>query len=75
MEKFNQKDYANKYNKEKYTCCNIRIKKEISDIIAEYCENMGISKAALIQKCVIYCYDNYIDVSGVNLDKSGNNGK
>lgn len=73
MEKFNQKDYANKYNKEKYTCCNIRIKKEISDIIAEYADNMSISKAALIQKCVIYCYDNYIDVSAVKLDKSGQN--
>lgn len=70
MEKFNQKNYANKYNKENYTCCNIRIKKEISDIIAKYSENMQLSKAALIQKCVIYCYENYIDVSAVKLDKS-----
>lgn len=70
MEKFNPTKYKNDYNKEKYTCCNIRIKQEISDIIAEYCNNMGISKAALIQKCVIYCYENYIDVSGVKLDKS-----
>lgn len=70
MDKFNQKDYANNYNKQKYTCCNIRIKKEISDIIAEYSENMQVSKAALIQKCIIYCYENYIDVSAVKLDKS-----
>lgn len=71
MDKFSQKDYANNYNKQNYTCCNIRIKKEISDIIAEYSNNLNISKAALIQKCVIYCYENYIDVSAVKLDKSG----
>lgn len=65
--------YKNDYNKQKYTCCNIRIKKEISDIITEFADNMGISKAALIQKCVIYCYENYIDVSAVKLDKSGQN--
>lgn len=71
MKKFDPTKYKSDYNKENYTCCNIRIKKEISDIIAEYSDNMHISKAALIQKCVIYCYDNYIDVSGVKLDKSG----
>lgn len=70
MDKFNQKDYANSYNKQNYTCCNIRIKKEISDLIAVYSDNLNISKAALIQKCIIYCYENYIDVSGVKLDKS-----
>lgn len=70
MQKFDSTKYKDAYNKENYTRCDIRIKKEISDIIAEYSENMHISKAALIQKCVIYCYDNYIDVSGVKLDKS-----
>ena len=70
MDKFSQKDYANNYNKQNYTCCNIRIKKEISDLIAVYSDNLNISKAALIQKCIIYCYENYIDVSGVKLDKS-----
>ena len=70
MQKFDSTKYKDAYNKENYTRCDIRIKKEISDIIAEYSANMHISKAALIQKCVIYCYDNYIDVSGVKLDKS-----
>lgn len=70
MEKFDSTKYKSEYNKQKYTCCNIRIKKEISDLIAEYSENMQVSKAALIQKCVIYCYENYIDVSRVKLDKS-----
>ena len=70
MQKFDSTKYKDAYNKENYTRCDIRIKKEISDIIAEYSENMQLSKAALIQKCVIYCYDNYIDVSGVKLDKS-----
>ena len=70
MEKFDSTKYKSEYNKQKYTCCNIRIKKEISDLIAEYSVNMQVSKAALIQKCVIYCYENYIDVSRVKLDKS-----
>lgn len=70
MQKFDSTKYKDAYNKENYTRCDIRIKKEISDIIAEYSANMQLSKSALIQKCVIYCYDNYIDVSGVKLDKS-----
>lgn len=70
MKKFDPIKYKNDYNKENYTRCDIRIKKEISDIITEYSANMHISKAALIQKCVIYCYENYIDVSAVKLDKS-----
>lgn len=65
--KFNQTEYAKQYNKEKYIRCDIRIKKEISDIITEYSKSLDISKAALIQKCVLYCYENYIDVSGVKL--------
>ena len=32
-------------------------------IIAEYSQNLGISKTALIQKCVLYCYENMIDIS------------
>lgn len=70
MQKFDSTKYKDAYNKENYTRCDIRIKKEISDIIAEYSANMQLSKAALIQKCVIYCYENYIDVSAVKLDKS-----
>lgn len=70
MQKFDSTKYKDAYNKENYTRCDIRIKKDISDIIAEYSNNLNISKSALIQKCVIYCYENYIDVSGVKLDKS-----
>lgn len=70
MKKFDSTKYKDAYNKENYTRCDIRIKKDISDIIAEYSNNLNISKSALIQKCVIYCYENYIDVSAVKLDKS-----
>ena len=74
MDKFNQIDYIKKYNKDNYTNCSIRIKQDIADIIAEFSANLGISKAALIQKCVVYCYEEMIDVSSVKLstpDKSG----
>lgn len=60
-------EYKDNYNKEKYTPCNLRVKPEIARIIDEYAANMSVSKAALIQKCVLYCYNEMIDVSGVKL--------
>lgn len=67
MDKFNQSEYINKYNKENYTNCSVRVRKDVADIIAEFSANLGISKAALIQKCVVYCYNEMIDISNVKL--------
>ena len=74
-QKFNQSEYVNSYNKQHYTSCSIKVKNEFMELLANYSQNMDISKTALIQKCVKYCYDNMIDVSNVKLssaDKSGN---
>lgn len=59
--------YIDNYNKQNYINCNIRIRKEMSEILAEYCNKMHLSKAALIQKCVLYCYDNAVNVAAVDL--------
>lgn len=67
-QKFNQSEYINSYNKQHYTSCSIKVKNEFMQLLAEYSQNMDISKTALIQKCVKYCYDNMIDVSGVKLE-------
>ena len=74
-QKFNATDYKREYNKQNYTNCSIKVKPEFMQILTEYSQNLNISKAAMIQKCVKYCYDNMIDVSNVKLeysDKSGN---
>lgn len=72
-EKFNQNKYINEYDKLNYTRCNIKMRAKESEILAKYSQNLGLSKNALFLKCLVYCYDNMIDVSNVKLstaDKS-----
>lgn len=71
MDKFDETVYKNQYSKQHYTNIGIKIKPENAAIITEYSQNLGISKAELIQKCVLYCYREMIDVSGVPLENDG----
>lgn len=74
MEKFNKSQYDMQYIKDNYTDCKVRLRDRESKILAEYSQNLGISKNALLQKCLVYCYQEMIDVSNVKLstpDKSG----
>ena len=78
MEKKKNTDYKNQYNKDNYTTCIIRFRDKEADILTEYSQNLGISKNALLQKCLVYCYNEMIDVSGVKLstpEKSEKNQK
>lgn len=68
MSKFDQQKYITEYNKANYTSCSIKVKKEFMQLLTEYSQNLNISKTEIIQKCVKYCYDNYIDVSGTKLE-------
>lgn len=68
MDKFDETVYKNQYSKQHYANIGIKIKPENAAIITEYSQNLGISKAELIQKCVLYCYREMIDVSGVPLE-------
>lgn len=73
---FNATGYKSQYNKDNYTNCQLRLRDPESRILTEYSQNLGISKNALLQKCLVYCYNNYIDVSSVKLstpDKSAQN--
>ena len=75
-QKFNATDYKSQYNKDNYTQCIVRLKSTESEILTEYSQNLGLSKNALLLKCLVYCYDNMIDVSNVKLstvDKSAHN--
>lgn len=66
---FNQNKYVNDYTRENYTRVNLKIRQKESDILTEYCNNLGLSKNALMQKCLVYCYNNMIDVSNVEISK------
>lgn len=73
MDKFNKTKYDNDYIKSNYTQCKVRFRGKEADILSEYSQNLGISKNALLQKCLVYCYNEMIDVSSVKLstpDKS-----
>lgn len=67
MSKFNQSKYIKEYTKENYTKCSVLCRGKEAEILTEYSQNLGISKSALLQKCLVYCYENYIDVSNVKL--------
>jgi len=75
MDKFNQFKYIQRYDKENYTRCNLKMRSPEAAILAEYSQNLGVSKNALLQKCLVYCYENYIDVSGVKLSTPEKSGK
>lgn len=73
MDKFNKVKYDNNYIKSNYTECKVRFRPIEAAILTEYSQNLGISKNALLQKCLVYCYNEMIDVSSVKLsmpDKS-----
>lgn len=74
MDKKKNIDYKNQYNKDNYTSCRLYLKGKEAEILTEYSQNLGLSKNALLQKCLVYCYNEMIDVSGVKLstpEKSG----
>ena len=64
---FNKSKYDMQYIKDNYTECKIRLRSSESQILAEYIANLGISKNSLLQKCLVYCYNEMIDVSSVKL--------
>ena len=63
------------YNKDNYTSCLIMLRKKESEILTEYSQNLGLSKNALLQKCLVYCYEEMIDVSNIKLSTADNSEK
>ena len=68
--KFNATAYKNEYKKKNYTSCLVQLRDKEAAILTEYSQNLNISKNALLQKCLVYCYENYIDVSNVKLSSA-----
>ena len=67
MSNFDSNKYKAEYTKKNYTRCNLVLRDKEAQILAEYSQNLNLSKNALIQKCLVYCYKNMIDVSSVKL--------
>ena len=61
-EKFNQNEYIQRYQKEKYTTCRLLIKPEEFGKLEEYREILGLSKNAFFIRCALYCAENDIRV-------------
>lgn len=75
MDKKKNIEYKHQYIKENYTRCEVTLRDKESAILVEFSANLGLSKNALLQKCLVYCYENYIDVSGVKLSTPEKSGK
>lgn len=67
MSRENDNKRKKEYNSNNYTECKLRLRSKEAAILAEYSANLGISKNALLQKCLVYCYNEMIDVSSVKL--------
>jgi hypothetical protein len=62
MSTFDPNKYKSNFNKQNYTECKVRFRDREAAILSEYSQNLNISKNALLQKCLVYCYENMIDV-------------
>ena len=72
MPRNNNNDRINEFIRNNYTRCNLILKGKDADILNEFSSNLNISKNALLQKCLVYCYENMIDVSRVKLSTTNN---
>jgi len=61
--------YKQDYDKNNYKRINLKIRDTEYKIIEEYAQNLDLSKNALLIKCALYCYHNYIDVTSVKISK------
>lgn len=72
---FDNNKYQKAYKSANYTFCKVQMRSKEAAILTEYSQNLGISKNALLQKCLVYCYNEMIDVSGVKLSTPEKSGK
>lgn len=75
MDKKKNIEYKHQYTKNNYSRCEVTLRDKESAILAEFSENLGLSKNALLQKCLVYCYNEMIDVSSVKLSSPDKLGK
>lgn len=61
--KFNQSEYITKYIQAHYTEISLRFSKEDFQTMETFADNLQLSKSSLLQKCLVYCYENDIDLT------------
>lgn len=62
---YNNIDYINKYNKEKYKNVSLHIKPKDYEIIDSYCKDMNISKQSFFISAALYVINNDIPISEI----------
>lgn len=55
---------------EKKKHINLRLKDKESKILDNYTLKTGLSKPELIRKCMLYCWEEMIDVSDIKLSSA-----
>ena len=68
--KFNPSAYAVAYCRDNYIWCETRMFPFEAEILIEFAQNLNLTKSALLQKCMIYCYNEEIDVSDVKISSA-----
>ncbi len=58
----NDKKYIQKYIKDHYIECKVRLKPDISDKINAFCTARGVSKNKLFVDAALYIIENNIDI-------------
>lgn len=70
---FNQNEYINSYRKVHYKKMCLEFKPEISDKIAQYCNDMDIKKSKFAVSAMMYIIDNNIPLTEYYRDNNKNN--
>lgn len=69
MSNFDNSKYQKEYYSKNYTSCKVILRDKEARILANYSLKTGLSKSALLVKCLIFCYNNGIDPSYIELSK------
>lgn len=63
--KFDSAKYKSQYQKEHYRSLRVRLSLQDYTILTNFSDNLQLSKSSLLQKCLLYCQANDIDLTSI----------
>lgn len=63
--KFDSTKYKKQYKKERYRSLKIRLSLQDYTILTNFSDDLRLSKSSLLQKCLLYCHENDIDLTSI----------
>lgn len=60
---FNSTEYKHQYNKRHYNQTNVCLSVSDYATLEEFSDNLQLSKSQVLQKCLVYCYENDIELT------------